>query len=426
MRSAASSTYSSAKASPRQHSSNSGNRQPPRGGNGRRQGPVKQYIPLDRFIRKATPVTMEAYVSSTTFADFGLHTQLYNNIVHKGYDSPTAIQDQTIRSSLEGHDVVGLANTGTGKTAAFAIPVIQKLLNEPNSRALIMAPTRELAVQIDEEFRSLCRGTRLHSVIIIGGANMRPQIRALQSNPRIVIGTPGRLKDHVQEGTLRLGSTNLIVLDEVDRMLDMGFVRDIRALLARVAPVRQSLFFSATMESSINALIGDFSKDPVRVSVVHGETSDNVDQNVVMYQAESEKIDRLHDVLIGDNTGKVLVFEDTKHGVERLGKLLMERGFKVDTLHGNKSQAQRQRALTRFKAGEVRILVATDVAARGIDVADISHVINFSTPTTWSDYIHRIGRAGRAGKTGIALTFVPHPGGSYNSERYGKGSRIGA
>lgn len=378
----------------------SASRSPRRGGKN-----LKDNINPSRFIKAARPVEAEAYQPRHRFSDFAMDPLLQASVSAKGFTTPSPIQDQAIPAGLAGQDVIGVANTGTGKTVAFAIPVLQKLITNPRSKALIMAPTRELAQQIQDECKALARGSGLFGALLIGGAAMNPQLKDLRNRPSIVIGTPGRIKDHMERGTLDLSGFNLVVLDEVDRMLDMGFVNDMRFILGRLAPVRQSFFFSATLDIKVAALIRDFSTDPVTISVKTGETTDNVDQNVVAYGSKGEKIEKLHDLLIAHGV-KALVFDDTQRSVERLSKDLLTRGFPVDAIHGGKSQAQRQRALNRFKKGEIDVLVATDVAARGIDISDITHVINYSTPKTYDDYVHRIGRAGRAGRTGYALTFV--------------------
>jgi len=373
---------------------------------GRTKGPAKQYIEPSRFIKSAKAVTVEAYVPTNKFNDFAISDVIKRNVVAKGYETPSKIQDLAIPHGLAGKDVVGIANTGTGKTTAFAIPLIEKLINSKQSAAIIIAPTRELADQIDVEVRSLSRGTDLRTCLLIGGTPMNPQLRALKARPRVIIGTPGRIKDHVQQRTLRLAHFDTVVLDEVDRMVDMGFINDITFLLGEVAQKRQSLFFSATMDPKIEKLVHSFLHDPVTVSVKTGETCDNVDQNVVRHGDKHDKISKLHDVLRTEAASKTLIFDDTKRSVEKLSQDLIAKGFKAEALHGGKSQGQRKRALEKFRQNQVDILVATDVAARGIDVSDITHVINFSTPQTYDDYIHRIGRAGRAGKPGTALTFI--------------------
>ncbi|MDQ3093656.1 MAG: DEAD/DEAH box helicase [bacterium] len=371
-----------------------------------RRGPAKQDIHPSKFVKAAIPVEELIYTALNKFSDFELHDRLKENIIHKGFITPSRIQDETIALALTGRDIVGIANTGTGKTAAFGIPVLNKIALDKTKKALIIAPTRELAMQIGEELRSFGGGLGVFSALLIGGTPMRPQLSALQRNPNIVIGTPGRIKDHIERKSLNLLHFDTIVLDEVDRMLDMGFIIDIRFILERMAQPRQSLFFSATMDSKISTLIDTFSKDPARITTSQGITSDHVEQNVVYVEANETKHSKLHDLLLSEEIKKVLIFDETKHGVEKLGKELVARGFKADALHGGKSQGQRKRALDKFRNNEINILVATDVAARGIDVADITHVINYTTPQTYDDYIHRIGRAGRAGRKGYALTFI--------------------
>ncbi|MDB5163676.1 MAG: putative box helicase domain protein [Candidatus Saccharibacteria bacterium] len=366
-----------------------------------------QYIDPARFVKVAKPIAQEDYVPTHKFEDFEIHQTLKANIAHKGFTEPTPIQDQTIPAALEGKDVIGIANTGTGKTAAFGVPILHKLMTDRQAKALIVAPTRELAQQIEQEIASISKNTGVYGVVLIGGTAMGPQLHRLRSNPRLVIGTPGRIKDHLERGSLRLNGFNFAVLDEVDRMLDMGFVNDVRQILSMLDPNRQSLFFSATLDARVNGLIQTFSKDPITVSIKAGETSENVHQDVIRYAGNVEKMDKLHNALINGEV-KAIVFDETQRGVERLNKELLARGFKTDAIHGGKSQGQRQRALNRFKSNEVQVLVATDVAARGIDVADVTHIVNYSQPKTYDDYIHRIGRTGRAGKIGHALTFVAH------------------
>lgn len=364
------------------------------------------YIDPRRFVRAASPSTAEVFVPKHSFIDFCLAPLLQKNLKAKGYVSPSPIQDEAIPVGLTGKDVIGIASTGTGKTAAFALPVLTKLIEDSNSYALIIAPTRELAQQIQDECKNLAKTSGLSGTLLIGGTNMGGQLRELRYKPRVVIGTPGRIKDHLERGTLRLEQFNLVVLDEVDRMLDMGFVHDITEILQHTSPVRQSFFFSATIDRRVRSLIDTFTQNPVTISLKASSTSENVHQDVVRYQASADKIDMLHDILIKEDVTKVIVFDDTQKSVERLHKELSVRGFSAESIHGGKSQGQRQRALTKFKQSEVKILVATDVAARGIDVSDITHVVNYSVPRVYDDYIHRIGRAGRAGKTGYALTFV--------------------
>lgn len=365
-----------------------------------------QYIDPSRFVKVAKPKTTTEYISVNQFNDFSLHDVLMENINKLGYDTPTPIQDQTIPLGLDGKDIVGIADTGTGKTAAFMLPVLHKLLNDKNSKALIIAPTRELAQQIEEAGRMMGKRTGLTSAMLIGGSSYGPQFRDLRARPRLVIGTPGRIKDHIEQGTLDLASFNVAVLDEVDRMLDMGFVNDVTTLLDSLASSRQSYFFSATLDHRVSGLIRTFSPDAVTITVKTGDTTEQVHQDVVWYKDDMEKMEKLHDTLLQPTLEKVIVFTETQRGVEKLEQTLSNKGFTVVSMHGRKSQGQRNRALRSFKDGDVKILLATDVAARGIDVADISHVINFTQPQSYEDYVHRIGRAGRAGRTGYALTFV--------------------
>ncbi|HEY8999176.1 MAG TPA: DEAD/DEAH box helicase [Candidatus Saccharimonadales bacterium] len=366
----------------------------------------RQFIDPNKFIQAAKPVTEDVFTPEHAFSDFAMNPLLHRNIAAKGFTAPSRIQDAAIPHGLTGRDVVGIANTGTGKTTAFALPVLHKLMQEPNSRALIIAPTRELAEQIEAEVRSLAKGSGLFGALLIGGMPMPRQLRELSARPGIIIGTPGRIKDHFERGTLRLADVNVIVLDEVDRMVDMGFINDIRFLLGELNPERQSLFFSATMDPNVEGLVQGFLHEPVMISVRTSATSENVEQNVVRYFDNVHKMDQLHDVLNRSDVSKALIFDETQRNVEKLAQELLERGFRTDALHGGKSQSQRTSALKRFKNGDVNVLVATDVAARGIDVADITHVINYSLPNNYDDYTHRIGRAGRAGRQGYALTFI--------------------
>ncbi len=368
---------------------------------------ITKSINPERFIAAAQVRDQEVYEPQHTFNDFALKEMLKTNLVAKGYKIPSPIQDQTIPAGLSGRDVIGMAGTGTGKTAAFALPVLQRLITDKSSAAIIIAPTRELAQQIEEECEHLAIGSRLRGALLIGGSSMGAQLRDLRYNPQIVIGTPGRIKDHLQRGSLKLRNFNMVVLDEVDRMLDMGFVNDVKEILRNVNSNRQSFFFSATIDERVRNLITTFTNDPVSVAIKSNKASESVNQDVVRYDDNANRLDKLHDLLLQNTVTKAIVFDETQRSVERLHRTLSERGFKTEALHGGKTQGQRLRALNKFKNNEVTILVATDVAARGIDVADITHVINYSAPSEYEDYIHRIGRAGRAGQIGHAFTFVP-------------------
>lgn len=362
---------------------------------------------VDIFIKKAGNITSQAEeISQKTFSDFDLTSPLKINIQKKGYITPTPIQDRAIPAILEGRDLVGTANTGTGKTAAFLIPIINRIFIDKSKSALIITPTRELAVQINQEFRAFSYGLQIYSALIIGGSNMRRQTDDLRRHPNMVIGTPGRIKDLMQRNLLKLNEFSIFVLDEVDLMVDIGFVNDVKYFMSLLPPIRQSLFFSATISSKIRDILQNFVQNPVTVSVKMQDTAENVDQDVVRIQNRDKKIDQLHDLLIKDGFEKVLIFGKTKHGIEKLNRELEFRGFKVGAIHGNKKQSQRQRVLQSFKRDEINILLATDVASRGLDIPDVSHVINYDLPQTYDDYVHRIGRTGRAGKLGVALTFV--------------------
>jgi len=356
-------------------------------------------------LNKPEIIEKEEYQATHQFNDFDISDHLKENIASRGYETPTPIQDQIIPHIIEGRDVVGIANTGTGKTAAFLIPLLDKVINNSNEKVLIIAPTRELALQVKDELRSFSEGMRVFSTLVIGGSSIGRQIDSLRRGQHFVIGTPGRIKDLNQRGKLKFHEFTNIVLDEVDRMLDMGFVHEIREIIDALPRDRQSLFFSATMTDRVRQIMRGFLVDPISISVKTGDTSANVQQEIVKIKGRS-KIDVLHDLLRTENFDKVLVFGRTKRGAERITKELLDRGLKVNAIHGNKSQGQRQRALKQFRNDQVQALIATDVIARGLDIDDVTHVINYDLPESREDYIHRIGRTGRADKVGTALTFV--------------------
>ena len=377
-------------------------------GGGRSRGPAKKYIHPSKFINKAIAKADEVlYEAKNKFSDFPFGSQLAHNIAQKGYEMPSAIQDQAIPFIIDGKDVIGLANTGTGKTAAFLLPIIERQSGvSMRPSVLIIAPTRELAQQIDEEFRDFARGLDLYSALVVGGVSVDRQIRDLKRRPHFIIGTPGRLKDLINRRLIRLDSMTTLVLDEADRMLDMGFLPDIRAIVNDMPTERQTLFFSATITPEIQALVNTFLKDPVTISVRTSETNEHIEQTVIEARDKNEKVEILTEMLRGKEYEKVLVFGETKFGVQRLSDHLDNSGIPSVAIHGNKNQSQRQRALKQFKDSRVRVMVATDVAARGLDIPNVSHVINFDTPQNYEDYIHRIGRTGRAGASGKAHTFI--------------------
>ncbi|PIQ68290.1 MAG: DNA/RNA helicase [Candidatus Taylorbacteria bacterium CG11_big_fil_rev_8_21_14_0_20_46_11] len=365
-----------------------------------------EFSDITKFVNKAVIAeTAPIFVPEHKFADFEVDERLKQNIITKGYVLPTPIQDRAIPHVLRGEDVVGIANTGTGKTAAFLIPLINKVLKNPREGVLIMVPTRELAIQIEDELKGFIKGFKIFSVVCVGGASMSAQIRNLRYQNNFIIGTPGRLKDLVEQKYLHLGEFKTVVLDEADRMLDMGFIADMRFMMSKMSKERHTLFFSATMSRDIELLIKDFLKNPVSISVKTGDTAKNVDQDIVRLLGKN-KVDVLHNLLSDAEFKKVLVFGRTKHGVEKLSQLLVQKGHRAESIHGNKNLSKRQRALGMFKTSQIRVLVATDVAARGLDISDVSHVINFDLPSTYEDYVHRIGRTGRGNKKGKALTFI--------------------
>ena len=347
-----------------------------------------------------------------TFETLGLSPALLRALAENSYTTPTPIQLEAIPLALAGHDLLGGAQTGTGKTAAFSLPLLQRLSKEtpPNGprkpRALILTPTRELAVQVADSIKTYGRHLRLNVTSIYGGAGMGPQVDHLRRGTDILVATPGRLIDHLERGSAKLDAIEILVLDEADRMLDMGFLPAIKRILNRVPKERQTLLFSATFEDAIKSLALEFMRDPKQVQV----TAKNTIADTIVHRAHpvdgSRKRDLLIDILTRRHTDQVLVFGKTKHGCNRLAEQLETAGLKAVAIHGNKSQAQRQKALNLFKAGKARVLVATDVAARGLDIPDLPLVINHDLPMVAEDYVHRIGRTGRNGANGEALSLV--------------------
>ena len=348
-----------------------------------------------------------------TFQQLGVIDPILRALSTEGYTNPTPIQEQSIPILLHGKDLLGCAQTGTGKTAAFAIPILQHLyLKQKDQRghrrikALVVTPTRELAIQIGESFSVYGKHTGIKNTVIFGGVKQGAQTKILQRGVDVLVATPGRLLDLIGQGFINLKDVEYSVLDEADRMLDMGFIHDIKELLSELPRQRHSLFFSATISRQIDDLIKTFLHDPLKVSVKVRETAPNVDQDIVKIRPNEKRLDVIQTLLRKDGFNKVLVFGRTKRGVDRLSKTLLKNGFRVDSIHGDKPQSRRQRALRDFKENKITILVATDVAARGLDIDNVSHVINFDMPGTHEDYIHRIGRTGRGDKKGVALTFV--------------------
>ncbi|WP_136417635.1 DEAD/DEAH box helicase [Herbaspirillum sp. ST 5-3] len=347
------------------------------------------------------------------FEDFGLSPDILRALADQGYVHPTPIQAEAIPIVLQGRDVMGAAQTGTGKTAGFSLPIIQLLLANASTsasparhpvRALILTPTRELADQVADNVKAYSRHTPLRSTVVFGGVDMAPQTAALRAGVEIVIATPGRLLDHVQQKTLNLSQTQILVMDEADRMLDMGFLPDLQRIINLLPKQRQSLMFSATFSPEIKKLANSFLKDPITIEVARSNaTADNVTQ--VLYKVEEEaKRDAIAHIIRERNLKQVIVFSNTKIGASRLSRHLEKEGIKASAIHGDKTQGERMAALEAFKQGSIEVLVATDVAARGLDIAELPCVINFDLPYNAEDYVHRIGRTGRAGASGDAIS----------------------
>ncbi len=360
-------------------------------------------IPVSNLAEKSTL----AVSKPVSFDSFGLNPILNAAINAQGFETPTPIQVQAIPLALKGMDLMGLAQTGTGKTAAFVLPILEKLLKSKTRgvRALIVAPTRELAEQIHEVVKTLGQGTRLKSMTIYGGVGIGPQIQKLRAGVDIIVGCPGRILDHLGERTLRLDSIETLVIDEADQMFDMGFLPNIRKILKHLPKERQTLFFSATMPEEIRTLAREILHNPAIVEIGHRAPTETVAQ-ALFPVPQHLKTALLMKLLPQIDTGSVLIFARTKHRTKRVAEQLITAGHSVASLQGNLSQNRRQEAMDGFRQGKYRILVATDIAARGIDVSQVSHVINYDIPSTTDAYTHRIGRTGRAAKTGDAFTFV--------------------
>jgi len=360
------------------------------------------------FVKKAIENHIEEeYKPSFRFSELDVNPILKNNIQMKEFDIPTPIQDQAIYQIIDGKDLLGVADTGTGKTGAFLIPLVNKVVNNRESKVLIITPTRELADQINQELYYLTRDLKVFSVQCIGGTSINNQIFNLRRGFNFVIGTPGRLKDLHQRKVLNLSEFDTIVLDEVDRMLDMGFVNEIKQLISYLPQDRQSLCFSATINRKVEDVINLILKPGyIKISIKTGETAQNVEQDIVRIIRHEDKISKLEELLKSNGFEKVLVFVNTKREVDRLDRHLYGKGFSVGCIHGDKKQNLRKRSIESFKSGSTNVLIATDVAARGLDIKNVTHVINYDIPMNYEDYIHRVGRTGRANMKGMALTFV--------------------
>lgn len=376
----------------------------------------KDYIDEKLFINKEAAVSeSESYTPTHKFTDFNIAELLSANLTAKGLINPSAIQDQAIPVVMTGKDVIGIASTGTGKTAAFLIPLINKLVADPDHKMMILTPTRELAMQIEAEFIAFTRGMKLFSVSCVGGSPIMRQIKELELGVNAVIGTPGRVMDLIERGKIKMDYFDSIVLDEADRMLDMGFIDDMRSILGAMPKTKQGLFFSATFSPDIKRLCTDFLKDPITVSIKTRDTVTSVMQDVIRVSGDNDKVEALHEILNKPEYSKVLIFREMKRHVDGLTEELTKRGFKALALHGDMHNRERERAVKALASGKVQVVIATDVAARGLDINDISLVVNYDIPNNYETYIHRIGRTGRGTKLGHALTFVP---GAKQSSRY--------
>jgi ATP-dependent RNA helicase RhlE len=348
-----------------------------------------------------------------SFSQLGLAQPILRAVASEGYTLPTPIQLQTIPHVVAGRDLLGCAQTGTGKTAAFALPVLHRLSTTKREgrrriRVLVLSPTRELAAQIGESFRAYGRHTDIRHTVVFGGVGQQPQVRALQSGVDILVATPGRLCDLMNQGYIDLSSVEILVLDEADRMLDMGFLPDVRRVIAKLAAARQTLFFSATMPREIERLANAILRDPVRVRIAPVKATAELISQSVYLVSRDEKPELLKHYLTNEAITRAIVFTRTKHGADRVTRRLNRAGIQAEAMHGDKSQAARLRTLANFKSNRTHVLVATDVAARGIDVDNVSHVLNYDLPQEPETYLHRIGRTGRAGANGVAVSFCEH------------------
>lgn len=359
------------------------------------------------LIKKPTASMRADFLAGRPYSEMALHPSLKKNIEKKGYISPTEIQERSLPELLAGRNMVGIASTGTGKTGAFLIPFVERLLADRDQTCLVVVPTRELAMQVRAEFDDLTRGMGFFSSCFIGGTNVGKDVRNAGRKHHLIVGTPGRLVDLADRRALSLRGVSVLVLDEFDRMLDMGFIHDVKTIVSHAASRNQTLLFSATIDPSQEHLVRLFAPDPVMLTVSSGNhSSDNVEQNIVEVGKNENKFDVLHKMLSDDSFEKVILFAETKRTVDKINKQLVKTGIRSDVIHGDKSQNYRSRAIHSFKTGRTRVLVATDVASRGIDIEGVTHVINYQLPMTMDSYIHRIGRTGRAGKTGMAYTFI--------------------
>ncbi|MCK0202250.1 DEAD/DEAH box helicase [Ornithobacterium rhinotracheale] len=384
--------------------SGGGGRGKAKGGNGKKRG---NFIPVEKFIHKGRPIQEVKYEATQRYNEMPIHPKLLKNILNMGFTMPTEIQEKAFMPISEIKDVLGVANTGTGKTAAYLIPIINAMLmSETRFFGLVMVPTRELAEQVEDEFRKLSKGLKLFGTSFIGGRSISNDLRKLRKDFDIVIGTPGRLVDLSKRNALKFENFSVLILDEFDRMLDMGFSQDVNFITQKMTNRDQTLLFSATVDQAQKEIVDNILDNPVEIKVSQGNaTAEHIDQDV-MYYKRRDKFDVLLSLLEEEGFEKVMIFAETKRAVSELSDKLKKAKIKSDEIHGDKTQSYRKIALKDFKSGKIKVLVGTDVAARGLDISDVTHVINYQVPQDYETYIHRIGRTGRAGKKGKAYTFV--------------------
>ncbi|MCA9383516.1 DEAD/DEAH box helicase [Candidatus Dojkabacteria bacterium] len=369
-----------------------------------RDGSIDKSIYISKAVERSTD-EQDAY-QGIKYTEFDLHKVLADNIEAKGFIETTKIQELTIPLILDKKDVLGISETGSGKTGAFLIPMIDKLLKDSNQKLLVIAPTRELALQIAKEAISFVKDTHLNVSKIIGGDSMHRQLQQIRRGDQIIVGTPGRINDLIRQGYIKIGNYNNIVIDEVDRMLDMGFIADIRFIFDNMTKNRQSLFFSATLNKSVEQIVASLSNSFEVIQLANNTPKDSIEQSVIEISSREEKMELLNGLLLQEEVKKAIIFVDTKRYANKVDRALFEKGFKVGVIHGDKTQNFRKRVIEKFKTSTISILVATNVAARGIDIEDITHVINLDEPQSYDEYIHRIGRTGRNGTSGRAYTFI--------------------
>lgn len=378
-----------------------------RGRNFKRGGKSEQKIDRSAYINETATLSEKVnQYEGKNYTDFDFHDVLSSNLNIKGFDKTTEIQELSIPHILDGKDILGISKTGSGKTGAFLIPMIQKMLLDNNQNLMVIAPTRELAQQIMKETISFVKGSGIYATLVVGGESIQRQISNLRRGSRIIIGTPGRINDLINRGEIKTELYNNVILDEVDRMLDMGFIGDITKIFEQIADERHSLFFSATHNHQIEKIVKNFINDYETIKLANNSPSKSVVQRVIDIKDKSQKISKLKELLNQDEVEKAIIFVETKRYADMVDKVLFQDKFRVGVIHGDKRQNQRRRILDKFKRSNINYLIATNVAARGIDIDDITHVINLDEPGSYDEYIHRIGRTGRNGRIGTAYTFL--------------------